>query len=597
MITLDNFEHLVPFKIWQRGMDYYEDGAVSALEETSPDKWTATVEGTECYTVEVSLNGDEVEAWECDCPYDMGDICKHIVAVVMAIRDEKEKGNKSAFSKRVSLVKKTVVVEKMRDEAEEVSIIEEDRNNENKTSFTDLMKLAKKEDLSSFIEAYAMNDEHFKQVFLDYLTKKYIRPEKKIQKDYQQEVKRIFASAAKKRKSRYSYYDDYDEEIRWDVIESGMQKLFDEAMTLLKVDEVEGPAKTASQFFLSLSETVDDSILYDDDGLCMMGDCCERATEIMREVVKHPSASTNLKQSILNEVDKMRDLDNFFDLDSNGLKFEISQLIQTPEQHLAMLDEEINTHLEYGTSYYVVMKIDYLNELGRIEEAQTVMEQFLHLPGIRRKKVEQLQGEEKYVEALELLNDGITQAKLDNHSGTETQWWEMKLRIYELQKSNKEIIATCRTLFIANGGSMEYYKKLKKNVPSNEWKAFLYGMIAEVKYKREVMADIYEEEKEYDELLRWIISESYNRIRHILNYGPRMPKSYHSTLLELFTSDIKTYTASKYNISRNHYQTIAQWLHEAKKMMGGAMVVSRIVEEFRTTYKRRPAMMEELRGL
>lgn len=594
MITLDNFEHLVPFKIWQRGMDYYEDGAVSALEEISPGEWTATVEGTECYTVEISLNGDEVEAWECDCPYDMGDICKHIVAVVMAIRDEKKKSNKSAFSKRME---KTVVVEKMRDEAEEVPFIEEDGSDENKPSFTDLMKLAKKEDLSSFIEAYAMNDGQFKQVFLDYLTQKYIRPEKKIQKDYCQEVMRVFVSAIKKRRSRYSYYDDYDGETRWDVIESGMQKLFNEASTLLRLGEVKGPAKIASQFFLSLSETVDDSILYDDDALCMMGDCCERAAEIMREVVKHPSASTNLKHTILNEVDKICDLDNYFDFGSNELKCEISQLIQTPEQHLAMLDEEIKMHSEYSTSRYVDMKIDYLNELGRTEEAQTVMNQYLHLPGIRRKKVEQLQGEEKYAEALELLNDGIIQAKQDNLSGTETQWLGMKLRIYELQKSNKEIIATCRTLFIANGGSMEYYKKLKKNVPSNEWKAFLFGMIAEVKYKREVIADIYEEEKEYDELLRWIISDLYNRIENILNYGLRMPKNSHSTLLDLFATDIKAYAADRYNMSRNHYQKIAQWLHEAKKITGGDLVVNRIVEEFRTMYKRRPAMMEELRGL
>lgn len=597
MITLDNFEHLVPFKIWQRGMDYYENGAVSALEETSPGEWTATVEGTECYTVEISLNGDEVEAWDCDCPYDMGDICKHIVAVVMAIRDEKEKGCKSAFSKRESQVKKTVVVEKMRDEAEEVPIIEEERSDENKPTFADLMKLAKKEDLSSFIEAYAMNDEQFKQVFLDYLTKKYLRPETKIQKDYRQEVKRIFASAIKHRRSRYSYYDDFDEETRWDVIESGMKKLFVEAMTLLKVGEVEGPAKIASQFFLSLSETVDDSILYDDDALCMMGGCCEKAIEIMREVVKHPSAIASLKHRILNEVDKMGALDNYFDLDSNGLKLEISQLIQTPEQHLVMLDEEIKTHSEYGTSRYVDMKIDYLNELGRTEEAQTVMNQYLHLPEIRRRKVEQLQGEEKYAEALKLLSDGITLAKQGNHSDSETQWLEMKLRIYELQKSNKNVIDTCRTLFIAKSGSMEHYKKLKENVPTHEWKAFLHGMIAEVEYKREVIADIYEEEKEYDELLRWIISESYSRINYILKYGLRMPKNYHSTLLDLFATDIKAYAASKHNMSRDHYQRTAQWLHEAKRLMGGTMVVSRIVEEFRTTYKRRPAMMEELRGL
>lgn len=179
MITLENFEHHVPFKIWQRGMHYYEDGAVSALEETSLGEWTATVEGTECYIVEISLNGDEVKAWECDCPYDMGDICKHIVAVVIAIRKEKEKGNGSIVSKKKPQEKKAVIVEKMKSRAEETVIIEEERTEKDDALFADLMKLAKKEDLSTFIEAYAMNDEQFKQVFLDYLTKKYIKPQKK----------------------------------------------------------------------------------------------------------------------------------------------------------------------------------------------------------------------------------------------------------------------------------------------------------------------------------------------------------------------------------------------------------------------------------
>lgn len=43
MITLDNFEAIVPFKILMRGQEYYELGAVSDLEEASSGEWTATV--------------------------------------------------------------------------------------------------------------------------------------------------------------------------------------------------------------------------------------------------------------------------------------------------------------------------------------------------------------------------------------------------------------------------------------------------------------------------------------------------------------------------------------------------------------------------
>lgn len=98
MITLDNFENFVPYKILMRGEAYYDTDAVSELEETSPGEWTATVEGTDDYNVEISMNGKEVESWYCDCPCD-GEICKHVVAALLAIRDNNKRVSRSAFSK------------------------------------------------------------------------------------------------------------------------------------------------------------------------------------------------------------------------------------------------------------------------------------------------------------------------------------------------------------------------------------------------------------------------------------------------------------------------------------------------------------------
>ena len=61
MITLDNFESCVPYRILVRGEEYYDTDAVSELEETSPGEWTATVEGTDDYNVEISMNGKELQ--------------------------------------------------------------------------------------------------------------------------------------------------------------------------------------------------------------------------------------------------------------------------------------------------------------------------------------------------------------------------------------------------------------------------------------------------------------------------------------------------------------------------------------------------------
>lgn len=50
---------------------------------------TAEVSGSEedPYLVELDFSEDgEVEDWSCDCPYDWGPVCKHTVAVLLAIR-------------------------------------------------------------------------------------------------------------------------------------------------------------------------------------------------------------------------------------------------------------------------------------------------------------------------------------------------------------------------------------------------------------------------------------------------------------------------------------------------------------------------------
>lgn len=38
--------------------------------------------------MEVEIANGEVTDWSCDCPYDWGDTCKHVAAVLFAIREE-----------------------------------------------------------------------------------------------------------------------------------------------------------------------------------------------------------------------------------------------------------------------------------------------------------------------------------------------------------------------------------------------------------------------------------------------------------------------------------------------------------------------------
>lgn len=75
-MKLSNFKKQVNPTILQRGESYHQSKAVYSLEEISSGKWEAQVEGTEPYTVNVTLSGNTIASSYCDI-----DTYKHEIAV------------------------------------------------------------------------------------------------------------------------------------------------------------------------------------------------------------------------------------------------------------------------------------------------------------------------------------------------------------------------------------------------------------------------------------------------------------------------------------------------------------------------------------
>ncbi len=87
MFTKADLEALVPRKIFERGSAYYyEDNAVGRIRRTG-DTFKAKVEGTETYRVELTIRSGKPPKIYCDCPYDYGDVCKHGIALGLAVLD------------------------------------------------------------------------------------------------------------------------------------------------------------------------------------------------------------------------------------------------------------------------------------------------------------------------------------------------------------------------------------------------------------------------------------------------------------------------------------------------------------------------------
>ncbi len=89
-MKLSDFERHIDSTILSRGENYYLSGCVDDIEEIDHGIWQADVFGTDNYQVRLHLKNDnEISSTGCDCPYDWGPICKHEVAALFALREQK----------------------------------------------------------------------------------------------------------------------------------------------------------------------------------------------------------------------------------------------------------------------------------------------------------------------------------------------------------------------------------------------------------------------------------------------------------------------------------------------------------------------------
>lgn len=74
--------------IYRRGKEYFNQGRVVKTWKEG-DKNLAFVQGTDIYKVVICFDGDGELISSCSCPYEDGDICKHIIAVILSLSNIK----------------------------------------------------------------------------------------------------------------------------------------------------------------------------------------------------------------------------------------------------------------------------------------------------------------------------------------------------------------------------------------------------------------------------------------------------------------------------------------------------------------------------
>ena len=472
----------------------------------------------------------------------------------------------------------------------------------NTNEFDQLLQLAKGDDLLKFMRQYAQENSAFRKELTAFLGKKYLRSKATIT-DYRNKMCAAFEATNDLGDRWHSF-----EVIDWDAVADNVKNLLDEGNSLLDLGNADAAAIIAVEFFLVLQQEFNTDELYDDSEEHELTEVCEQAQELLNDAFTHPYINKSLRSQLMNNLHEISrsslpgELNNLYIFDFDDMMLKLSKVTMGDDERLQMLEQQIIQHAgRYDQHVYVQRKIDLLRELHRDNEADAEQQKHINLPEVRAIVVDQCVERGDYDAAVSLVHEGIDIAKQIKHLGTVKRWKEKELAIYERMGDKARQIDLCRTLFVNERASKEYYRKLKALVPHEQWKDYLKLLLDEVKEERKYLmfgqnnvADIYVEEGDNQSLFELL--KSHERLDlDILNRYARYTGNEHAQeILAIYTEILKQDAMRNVNVKA--YRRIAEAMSCMCQLNYGKQAAHKLALFFRQEYSRRPSMMAEIKN-
>lgn len=555
-LPLDEFEQLIDERILKRGLSYFKDGAITDFSEISNGAYEAIVSGTEEYTVQLKISNNSITEHNCDCPYDMGPVCKHVVAVIFHLQQDELELNQPSFT----LPKKR--------KAKSVS-----------KQIKELLKAISHKELIEFVQENSKKDKKFRNYFLasfDHLS------QNQSKEFYQKQIHSILQTAAGR--------DDW---IGW----SDMQYVVNTTEPFLEnAEKYLANNNFENVFFIStaLLEEMTKAFQYGDDSNGDLGYFIASAMELLSKLTqeKLPKA---LKQEIFEYCISSFKQQLFKGWDWHlGILHIACELIEKESDADIILSCLDTISEKYEREQAQSFKLDLLRKFKDEKEVEKYINKHISNSSIRTKEIEQAFTNKDFERVINLSKDGIKCDEKDK-PGLVKVWYNWLLKVAQSQKDTPKIIEYSRCLFIDNfHPEQDYYQILKDNIEDENWHPFLEEIIKEITPKRrwtytELIRKIYIKEEWWDRLL--LMLKQNLSMENIQKNEQYLAKDYSLELIELYSEIITNYV-EKF-IGRNHYQTACRYLRRIKKL-GGNDKVNELIELFRKKYPHRKALMDEL---
>lgn len=595
-ITLDNFQDFIPSRIYWRGVDYQESGAVTQLQEKSAGTWHATVLGTDNYNVTVRIGQNGALAWSCDCPYD-GSMCKHVVATLLEINDrtsdndsdddEFEDDYDADFEDEFEIEFDDEDSDDNDDDGDDTSLSSD-------PELERLLALATLNDLKAFIRQHSTSDSSLRCAVIEHLQSLYLDQPDDVAINYEQKVDMAISSCITTHRARYNYYEETD----WEEVVNQANELLDEGENLLKAGNARAAVAIAVQLFKSIDKTADESIAYEEES--DIGYVCDRAGNLLQQAIDKPGIDSDCRSAVLDSIKALTSsaLCDYDYCDFDRLLQQLTLLTLQGDDAIKFVDKMIASHAgKYSQCDYIKQKIDLLKQLGRHDEAERTIDQYIDTPQIRQLRVDRLLAEQHYEEALRVIDGGIAVAIERQHNGTAADWTVRKLAIYESLGDTEQQIKVCRELFVRRS-DIERYRKLRSLIPAKQWPQFLAELLTDAGlvingYSDYRLAEILIEEGDHDKLFDYVSQIKTGRLDEAIRCAIHLRDTHSKQLLALLQQDIRDYAAT--HVGESHYRKLADALRVIKGLPNCRAAAAALRTELCTTYARRRRMVEILR--
>ena len=560
-----NWKNYFKPHILDRGYNYYIEGAVEDFEEED-DQITAVVCGSEDYEVEIETEGGTVQDMYCSCPYAAsGEYCKHMAAVLYEwedyLQEENRNLNKKGFSPENSQKK-----EKSSAKSETVE---------------DVVAQAPEEIVRKFLAGILKEDE---KLFARFKT--LLSPELSSE-DMKRYKKQVDATIRKYlgRENFITYREARS------FIRELEEYLYKDVGAMIDNQDFLHAFELTNYIFQEVGNVdMDDS----DGGTGMLAEhCVEIWTEILAcadektEEIMYQWFVSHLDGSVIDYMEEY--LEEILMNQFNGPKYLEAKLAFTEQKVQEARKQTDKWSVRYKATKWALQHIDLMRESGSdAEKIRQYCRENWAYAGIRQYYVDECMECGQYDEAIKVLKESI---EMDHDSPGYIKDYRLKLKeIYQTigdQEAYRKQLWTLVTEDAA--GNLELYRELKKLYSVEEWEKVREEIFVKISPHTD-LGPFYREEKLYDRLLECVLASP--GVYTLQAYEEDLKDKYPDELLQKYDAELNQMAVR--TADRGRYREWVDILRGMKKIPGGEEKMWEIAGHWRTMYRNRRAMMEEL---